>query len=170
MKTLRILAWVLFFLISDTGNAAITIQATSATVDRLIGANDDFDVGRNPRYDERIGESHQSMLGRVLFGLAIQDDFAFGTGVGMAVDRSLRILGGDNHAYRVAMDGDNILRRKYAVILGILPDGSSAPTNEIDTRGPEPDEWAIIVLGIGFIVYQMRPRSTRRATNLAGDA
>lgn len=169
MKTLRILAWVLFFLISGTSNAAITIQATSATVDGLINANGDLDDHNHdqPNYIESIGEAHPSMLGRALFGLATQDSFGFEAGADAAVNRSLRFLGSDNTLNRIAQDGDNILRRKYAVILGILPDRHSVLSDEIDTRGPEPDTWAIVALGIGFVIYLMRPRNTFRMTSLA---
>jgi|GEM_PF-4214488 len=168
MKTLRILAWVLFFSISGTGNAAITINATSATVERLIGVNDDVDSSRNPRYDESIGETHQTMLGRVLFGLASQYNLVAGTG-DIAVDHPLPVFDRDSYVYRLALHGDSFLRRKYAIILGTLPDGRSTMASEINTRGPEPDKWAILVLGIGSIVYQMRPRNTLRATNLSSD-
>jgi hypothetical protein len=170
MKTLRILVWALFFLISGASNAAITIQATRATVDRLIAANDDFDVGHNGGYNEGIGETRRSMLGRAVFGLATnQDDFASGTGVAKILNQPMRFFGDDSYSHNIALDGDNFLRRKYAVILGILPDGSSALTREINMRGPEPDEWAVIVLGIGFVIYLMRPRQTRQAANLTSN-
>jgi hypothetical protein len=144
MATLKILAWFYLVVVSGICNATTTIEATSGTLNRLIGSRaDEFDVELGMRDNAVFGVSNKSSLGPVLFGIP------------------------ENN--QNSLNPDALIDNRPWGIVGTLPSGTPVLSREIKSHVPEPDAWAIILLGFGFVIYQVRPRKARKMPNIAID-
>ncbi|HEY8024421.1 MAG TPA: PEP-CTERM sorting domain-containing protein [Burkholderiaceae bacterium] len=152
MKKFKLLLASLLFSLSGLACATTTVLDKSGTLSGLFSIDTfAFNIAQGGLYDVTFADSSKSK-GFFLAGYAIDENIG-GHWVQVA-------LGGVGSSTFTATAG------KYLAIIGDVAFPGKKVNFTIDVTKvpspiPEPETWAIMLLGIGFVVYQVRPRKTR---------
>jgi hypothetical protein len=152
MKKVKLLFALLLLSISGFAAATTTVLDKSGTLNGLFGLDSyTFNVTSAGLYNVDFIDSTKT---KGLFDLA-----------GYVIDER---IGGHWVAVAAGSIGSSTFTAtagKYIAIIGDIafpakPLNFTIDVTKVPSPVPEPETWAIMLLGIGFVVYQVRPRKT----------
>jgi hypothetical protein len=166
MKTLSLLAGSLLLYVASLSNAiaSTTVLDVNGTLKGLLNLQSyTFDVPTNGTYDATFTDSTSRFSG-ALFGIYDKIGGVWKSVGGTVNSGSFTFTGNDTLLYKAVVLDGGFPGSKLTYNIDITSVGGS--TGGITTPVPEPDTWAIMLLGIGFLVYQMRPRKAQESVNI----
>ena len=166
MKKVSVLLGALLLSISGLAAASTTVLDVSGKLSGLLDAKTySFDVTQNGVYDASFSAA-SSNLALVLFGVFDKVGSTWVPVNGTVGSGSFDFTATDNTQYKAVVGDINLAANKLNFNINISALGSSGPSGGTTPPVPEPETWAIMLLGIGLVVYQVRPRKMQGSMSI----